>query len=62
LSECGLVAVDIAAAPIPVQLVFPLTDTKLFSPLHELHHMMVRIRKPLFAYQFIARAVLKDAL
>lgn len=62
LSECGLVAVDIAAAPIPVQLVLPLTDTKFFSPLHEFHHMMVRIRKPLFAYQFIARAVLKEAL
>jgi len=56
LRECGLNAVDILASPIPVQLVLPFTDKKWFAPLHELHQLMVCIRKPLFAYQFIARA------
>jgi SAM-dependent methyltransferase len=60
LSACGLVAVDIVAAPIPVQLVFPITDSKWFAPLHELHQCIVSIRKPLFAYQFIIKARRKD--
>lgn len=56
LNDCGLDIAELAASPLPVQLVWPVTDAKWFAPLHELHYMLVRMRKPLFAYQFIARA------
>lgn len=56
VAGCGLDIVEMAASPLPVQLVWPFTDAKWLAPLHELHYLLVRMRKPLFAYQFILRA------
>jgi SAM-dependent methyltransferase len=61
LEECGLGVVEIAASPLPVQLVWPFTDAKWFAPMHELHYLLVRMRMPLFAYQFIVRSARRSA-
>ena len=44
---------EIIATPVPVQLVLPSTQSKIFSPLHELHYAITRSWKSLFAYQFV---------
>ena len=39
--------------PLPVQLVLPLTESKVFAPLHEAHYALTRCWKTFFAYQFV---------
>ena len=56
LQECGFGIERMVATPIPVQLVWPVTDHCLFAPFHFCHHQLVRLRKTLFAYQFIVQA------
>lgn len=56
MAEAGCRTLEILPTPIPVQLVFPVTGGKFFSPLHELHYGLVRLRKSLFAYQFVVKA------
>lgn len=48
---------ELVPTPLPVQLVLPMTNHKIFDPLHELHYVLVRFWKTLFAYQFVVRAV-----
>ena len=47
--------VEVVPTPVPVQLVFPVTERKIFVPLHELHYIMARLWKTMFAYQFVVR-------
>ena len=47
---------ELVATPLPVQLVFPVTEKKIFAPMHELHYLLVRSWKTLFAYQFVVQA------
>lgn len=56
LEECSLRGIEIAATPIPVQVVFPFCESKWFLPLHEVHYFLVRLWKTLFGYQFVVRA------
>jgi len=62
LNECGCDIIKIVATPIPVQLVIPMTNHKLFAPLHEIHYLICRMWKSFFAYQFVVRAIPKSAL
>jgi SAM-dependent methyltransferase len=39
--------------PLPVQLVLPFTESKIFAPLHEAHYALTRCWKPFFSYQFV---------
>jgi len=47
---------ELVPAPLPVQLVFPITEKKIFAPLHEAHYAVVRFWKTLLAYQFVLKA------
>ena len=44
---------EIIPTPLPVQLVFPFTESGIFAPLHEAHYALTRFWKTLFAYQFV---------
>src|SRR5262245_3365506 len=56
LQECGLDIRRILATPIPLQLVWPVTDRRSFALVHDCHYLMVRLWKTLFAYQFVVEA------
>jgi len=56
LEQCGLKIGRIVATPIPVQLVWPVTNRRFFAPLHDCHFLLVRLCKTLFAYQFVVQA------
>ncbi len=53
MSDVSCEVLDAIPTPLPVQLVFPLTENKLFSPLHEAHYALTRCWKTFFAYQFV---------
>lgn len=57
LNECGLKPLECVGTPVPVQLMLPFTNHRVFFPLHEMHYAMVRAWKALMAYQFVLRAV-----
>jgi len=57
LQNAACRVVDIVPTPLPVQLVFPWTQTPMLALIHELHFAMVRVWKTLLAYQFVARAL-----
>jgi 2-polyprenyl-3-methyl-5-hydroxy-6-metoxy-1,4-benzoquinol methylase len=44
---------NVFATPLPVQLVFPFTESNLFAPIHETLYLLTRSWKTLFAYQFV---------
>jgi len=54
--EASLRILELVPAPLPVQLVFPITEKKIFAPLHEAHYAVVRFWKTLLAYQFVLKA------
>jgi hypothetical protein len=54
-ASCRLI--EVAPTPVPVQLVLPLTDRPVFSPLHELYFLAVRFWRTLLAYQFVVKVV-----
>lgn len=56
LSEASCRVLEVLPTPLPVQLVFPVTELKVFAPLHELHYVMVRAWKTMLAYQFVVKA------
>lgn len=56
LSEASCRVLEVLPTPLPVQLVFPVTELKVFAPLHELHYVMVRSWKTMLAYQFVVKA------
>ena len=47
---------EVFATPIPMQLVFPFTHHKIFTPLHEIHFLLTLLWKTMVAYQFVVRA------
>ena len=49
--------VELKPTSVPLQLVIPWTDSRIFWPIHELHFFAVRLWKRLLAYQFVARIV-----
>lgn len=56
MQEASYDILEVAPTPLPVQLVVPVSENKLFTPLHEAHYLLVRLWKTLFAYQFVVRA------
>jgi len=44
---------DVTPTPLPIQLVFPITDRKFFAPLHEAHYALTRCWGTLLGYQFV---------
>ena len=56
LQETGFNIRQIVATPIPVQLVWPVTNRQFFAPLHDCHFLLVRLCKTLLAYQFVVQA------
>jgi 2-polyprenyl-3-methyl-5-hydroxy-6-metoxy-1,4-benzoquinol methylase len=54
--DCGYQCRRIVPTPVPVQLVIPYTDHPMLAPLHELHYLVVRLWRRMFAYQFIVCA------
>jgi SAM-dependent methyltransferase len=57
MEDASLRIVELVPTPLPVQLVFPITERNIFLPLHEVHYLLVRTWKTLLAYQFVARGV-----
>lgn len=53
MSEVSCEVLDVIPTPLPVQLVLPFTENKLFTPLHEAHYALTRCWKTFFAYQFV---------
>lgn len=56
MQEASYRVLEVAPTPLPVQLVVPLSENKLFAWLHEIHYLLVRLWKTLFAYQFVVKA------
>ena len=56
MDEASCRILEVVPTPLPVQLVLPVTEEKVFVPMHELHYLLVRSWKGLFAYQFVVRA------
>jgi len=56
LHETGFNIRQIVATPIPVQLVWPVTNRQFFAPFHYCHFQLVRLWKTLLAYQFVVQA------
>jgi len=56
IQEASCKVLEVAPTPLPIQLVIPASESKLFAPLHETHYLLVRLWKTLFAYQFVVRA------
>ncbi len=57
MEEASCRILEVVPTPLPVQLVVPVSEKKIFSPFHEAHYLLVRLWKTLFAYQFVLRAV-----
>ena len=56
MGEVSCDVVDVVATPLPVQIVFPFTESKVFAPFHEAYYALTRCWKTLFAYQFVITA------
>ena len=61
LSDVGCTVVETRGAPIPIQLVVPLTRRPFFALFHEIHYLLVCLWPQLFAYQLIVRVVTKPS-
>jgi len=57
MSDVSCRVLDVTPTPVPIQLVLPLTEHKVFVPLHALHYGLTASWKTLFAYQFVITAV-----
>jgi SAM-dependent methyltransferase len=53
MSEVLCEVQDVIPTPLPVQIVFPFTESKFFAPLHESFYAFTRSWKTVFAYQFV---------
>jgi SAM-dependent methyltransferase len=60
MSEVSCEVLDAIPTPLPVQLVFPFTESSVFAPLHEAHYALTRCWETLFAYQFVVMAAPGD--
>ena len=56
LQECGLKPRRIVPTPIPLQLVWSMSNRDWFLPLHFCHYQMVRLWRTMLAYQFVVQA------
>ena len=56
LLDSGFTVDAIVPTPVPLQLVFPATETQWFTPFHLLHYWFVRRLQGLLAFQFVVRA------
>jgi SAM-dependent methyltransferase len=56
LSEVPCRPLRVVATPVPLQIVWPLTDKRFFSPLHGALNMVTRFWKAGLAYQFVIEA------
>lgn len=56
MSEVSCRVLSVIPTPLPVQMVFPFTKTKFFTPLHDAHYLVTRAWKTAFAYQFVITA------
>jgi SAM-dependent methyltransferase len=56
LQEASCRIIEVVPTPLPVQLVFPISESKTFAPFHEAHYWIVRLWQTMFAYQFVVRA------
>jgi SAM-dependent methyltransferase len=56
LNEVSCRVLRVIATPLPLQIVVPFTDKKLFAPLHEGLHMLTRCWKTGLGYQFVIAA------
>ena len=56
LQEASCRIVEVVPTPLPVQLVLPISENKVFAPFHEAHYWVVRLWQTMFAYQFVVRA------
>jgi len=54
--EASCDIIEVVPTPLPVQIVFPITEKGFFAPLHEACYALVRLRKTMFAYQFVVKA------
>jgi len=54
--EASCRIIEVVPTPLPVQTVFPVTEKRVFAPLHEAHYALVRLWKTMFAYQFVVKA------
>ena len=55
LQETGFNIRQIIATPVPLQLVWPVTNRQFFAPLHYCHFLLVRLWQTLLAYQFVVK-------
>jgi hypothetical protein len=62
MSEVSCHVLDVAATPVPIQLVFPFTERNFFAPFHALHYGLTRSWKTLFGYQFVVTAAPSGAV
>jgi SAM-dependent methyltransferase len=53
MREASCEILEAIPTPLPVQLVFPFTESKWFTPLHEAHYALTCGWKTFFAYQFV---------
>lgn len=53
-ASCNIL--DVIPTPLPVQILFPFTENKLFQPLHEVLYALTCGWKTMFAYQFVITA------
>jgi SAM-dependent methyltransferase len=53
MSEVLCSVLEVVPTPLPVQIVFPFTESKFFTPLHEAFYALARSWKSAFAYQFV---------
>jgi len=56
IQQASCQMLEVAPTPLPVQLVVPMSERSVFSPVHEAHYLLVKLWKTLFAYQFVVRA------
>jgi 2-polyprenyl-3-methyl-5-hydroxy-6-metoxy-1,4-benzoquinol methylase len=57
MREVSCEILEIVATPVPVQIVLPFTESRLFAPLHEILYFVTRSWKTAFGYQFVVLAV-----
>ncbi|HZP34064.1 MAG TPA: class I SAM-dependent methyltransferase [Candidatus Acidoferrales bacterium] len=56
MREASCRVLDVTPTPVPIQLVFPFTQSKAFAALHALHYGLTLSWRSLFAYQFVLTA------
>ena len=55
--EASCTIIEVVPTPLPVQMMSPVTEKRVFAPLHEAHYNLVRLWKTMFAYQFVVKAI-----